>query len=175
MKKLISIFIISFLLYSCASWRKNLIACGGFDEAMQNAITDFAYTERGEECVYELFTIPSDNKFYPYDGEVYYRVYITTALNPVFCRSKEEILDVVGIKGEGVKFPTGYVERNGKLFLWYDSNIPVTEGLVEALLKYKHVDSISEPYFRYTDLDENGREYYFYKDDLLNYKKMKME
>ena len=26
-----------------------------------------------------------------------------------------------------------------------------------------------------TDLDENGREYYFYKDDLLNYKKMKME
>lgn len=98
MKKLISIFIISFLLYSCASWRKNLIACGGFDEAMQNAITDFAYTERGEECVYELFTIPSDNKFYPYDEEVYYRVYITTALNPVFWQQKKKSLMLLELK-----------------------------------------------------------------------------
>lgn len=75
-------------------------------------------------------------------------------------------------------FPTRYIEEKNKLFYWYDSTYTVTLDLISILAKYDHIDSmnvnemVATPEIRIDDA-KKGMDYYFCKNNLTKYKKVK--
>jgi len=79
----------------------------------------------------------------------------------------------VGSKG---KLPSRYIEKNGKLFYWWDKDYPLTEDMLAVLWKYDLLfDNTNEfltfPQFSTND-KQKGAHYYFCKNDLSIFKKV---
>lgn len=79
----------------------------------------------------------------------------------------------IGSKG---KFPSKYLEKDGKLFFWWDDDIPLTN---EALSVFKRYDLLQDddngrrtaPSF-IIDETKKGVHYYFCKNDISKYKRV---
>jgi hypothetical protein len=72
-------------------------------------------------------------------------------------------------------FPTGVMERNGKLFFWYDETQSVTDTIINTLYKYNFVDTMIVNMYipdRIINDAKKGADYYFCKDNLSKYKKV---
>lgn len=79
----------------------------------------------------------------------------------------------VGSKG---KLPSRYIEKDGKLFYWWDDDYPLTEEMLAILWKYNllYDDTkglIGFPQFTIDD-SQKGAHYYFCKNDLSKYKRV---
>jgi hypothetical protein len=138
-----------------------MIINGEQNEAIQNAILDFIYTEK---------------KILKYDK--------------VFSISTKEDKDNISVSILGIStpisliieedgsynyclFPTMLIETNGKLFLGYDETKNVTDTIINTLYRYNLIDTMSV----YTvtmiiDDTKKGVDYYFCKNNLSKYKKV---
>lgn len=70
------------------------------------------------------------------------------------------------------KLPSRYIIKDGKLFYWWDDNIPVTEEVIAVLRRYNLLQTYSIiPDFSIDD-SKKGADYYFCKNDLSKYKRV---
>ncbi len=63
--------------------------------------------------------------------------------------------------------PTAYMEKSGKLFLWNNENIPLTQDMIDVLIRYNRTITDYEPWELIID-DGKQVVYYFCKS---NYRK----
>ena len=171
-----------FLLSGCASFRDELSAAGGKEEAIKNAISDFSRTTRlyktdtffsvsFKEVFYEIEDQQIDKhnskgvegKRYPNISTV--RI---SGTRPVIVLGENAKIGSIG-----GAIPTRVLEKSGKLFYWDDDNYPLTD---EAIAIYKKYNVISKDPYDVFDMVINdakkGVHYYFCRDNLLNYKKV---
>lgn len=151
------------LFTNCSTWKQSMISKGNANDAINNAITDFIHTSK----LYKqdtVFNLKITNK----DSELI--VGIMGKINKLFIKSNNKI----GTNSDPT-FPTNFVIKNGKLFLWYDPNKTISRELRSVLIQYNHLDSVwmkeydIPPYV--VDDGKKGVLYYFCKTNLSIYKK----
>jgi hypothetical protein len=171
------------LFESCISLKKRLIKAGGQDEAIKNAILDFSNTCRlykkdsvfsisFYDTVHRMVLERDDNGNYSWiKGKTYKGIIAITIL-----RSYDKFFVTVdpqiGIIG---KLPSRFIEKDGKLFYWWDDNYPITEETVEVFRKHKLLCVDEEDKIRYlefTDYSNKGVDYYFCRNNLTKYKRV---
>lgn len=157
---------------------------GGKIEIIQNAILDFSNTCRlyekdsifsvsYEDSVYRMVLDKLNNRNYKWiRGEILeglVAVSIVADYNS-FLLTKEI---KVGSKG---KLPSRYIEKNGKLFYWWDNDYPLTKEALNVYHKYNLLqdDKGGEIKFPNFTIDDNQKaaHYYFCKENLIKYKKI---
>jgi len=183
MNRYISILLLTtfFLMESCGSFKKELFQTGGKEEAIKNAILDFSNTS----SLYKkdtVFSVSFQDPLYrmvleriddgnsewvegkPYKGVI--GISISADENKIFLPKDAK----VGSKG---KLPSRYVEKEGKLFYWWDDNYPLKEEALAIFHKYNILqpDKISALDFSINDA-QKGLHYFFCKNDLSAYKKV---
>lgn len=141
-----------------------MVANGNQNDAVQNAIHDFLNKSR----------ISKKSKVF--------NISITYINNNVLAISILESIDKLmpdpdnKIGTNYPNFPTRYIEQAGKLFYWHDSTNVITDELVSVLAKYNQIDStnVNGIVEIKGTLDETlkGVDYYFCKNNLLEYKKV---
>ncbi|MGV8947175.1 MAG: hypothetical protein ACOH1N_12150 [Lutibacter sp.] len=186
--KLNNLFLLSLLLLfgSCSAFKKELAQTGGQKEAIQNAILDFSNTSglyKKDTVFFVSFHDPlykmvleetneGNGKWVegkPYQGIV--------AVNIGANYNKMLLTDSVKVGKKGVKIPTRYIEKDSKLFYWWDDNYPLTQEALDTFGKYNllaenNLDGVIEFYdFKINDA-QKGVDYYFCKNDLTQYKKI---
>lgn len=161
------IFLIAVMLFfqNCGSFKKEIIDTGYKNEAINNAILDFSNTSK---------TYKKSN------------VFSVDAMELV----ENDKLLVVRIGENGSKFllnlntkvgdkgilPSKYVEKNGKLFFWWDNDYPLTEEMLAVLNKYNLLQDnrdgwLKSPDFKVDD-SQKAAHYYFCRNHLSIYKKI---
>lgn len=178
--------VVVFLSFSCSSFKGELIKYGSKQEAVKNAILDFSNTTtlykkdsvfsiRVYDPLYKMVLINTDNgngkwiESEPYENII--------AISIVSNYNKMLLTDDNRVGEKGGKLPTRYVERDGKLFYWWDDNYPLTDEILSVLKKHdllaeNNLDGIIGYYdFETSDL-EKGVDYYFCKNNLTNYEKV---
>lgn len=183
--KYLSLLTLLVLLGSCGAFKKELAQTGGQNEAIQNAILDFSNTS-GLYKKDTVFSVSFQNPLYrmvleetedgngrwvegqPYDGIV--AVSIGADYNKML------LTDSTKVGNKDVKLPTRYIEKDGKLFYWWDDDYPLTQKTLDILDKYDlllndDMDGVVEFYNFTTNDDRKGVHYYFCKNDLTKYKK----
>lgn len=153
-----------FLFSSCSTWKEVLVAEGNQNDAIQNAIYDFLHSGKlsKKDSVFSVYTTNINDEILG--------VSISGDINTLLVVTEDSV--EYSYRG----FPTKYFEQQGKLFYWDDSTINVTDDLVNALTRYNRVDTmIVNTYIpeRIIDHSKEGMHYYFCKDNLLKYKKVK--
>jgi hypothetical protein len=169
------------LLASCGSFKKELFQTGGKEEAVKNAILDFSNTS----SLYKkdtVFSVSFQDPLYrmvlekvddgnskwiedkAYEGII--GVNVSADNNKIFFPEDAKI----GSKG---KLPSRYIEKDGKLFYWWDDNYPLKKETLTILNKYNILepDKISALDFSINDA-QKGVHYFFCKDELSVYKKI---
>ncbi|MDR0231502.1 MAG: hypothetical protein LBI82_05220 [Dysgonamonadaceae bacterium] len=80
---------------------------------------------------------------------------------------------IVGSKG---KLPSRYIEKDGKLFYWWDNDYPLTEEMLAILWKYDLLfdDTKGLVGFPQFSIDEKlkGVHYYFCRNNLSKFKRV---
>ena len=158
-------YLIFFLIMfsGCASWKEQLITKGNHNELIQNAVTDFIHTSNlyKKDNVFEV-KVDSIN-------EELLGVRIGAEINPLLVSvDTNKVINESGL-------PTRYIEQEGKIFYWIDSNQELTKETIEVLLKYTEVDTaIANVYFPEFIIDDSKKatHYYFCKDNFKRYKKV---
>ena len=184
--------LVSVVLVSCASFKNNLIKTGGSirDVAIHNAILDFSNSCRlykkdsifSVRFVDSVFSLAFDYGEYRWSRDKFYDdlVFVTISAHRIgefcgeccdkFLYTKET---TVGSKG---KLPSRYVEKDGKLFYWWDNDYPLTEAMLAILWKYNLLCDDTEGLIGIPDftIDERqkGAHYYFCKNNLSKYKRI---
>ena len=167
-KNFILLFLITFTMISCSSWKSNLVSKGNQNDAIQNAIIDFINTS----SIYKNDSIFMVNKYLDNNNVLGLSI-IENRGHKVYIYME----DTIGKYSKGL--PTRYMMNNGKLFYWHDPEVKLSREIVDVLLKYNRIDSLMidsadfylmPPY----DIDESVKatDYYFCKDNLRNYKKV---
>jgi hypothetical protein len=157
-----------FLLGSCSSWKKLIVAKGDQNDAVQNAIYDFLHSEKISK---------KDSVFYVHIKNINDEVLgigILGSVNRLLPGPDNKI------GTNYANFPTKYIVQDGKLFYWYDSAYVITEDLITVLVKYDHIDTLNMKGFvgipetsALIDDSKKGIDYYFCKCNLLHYKKVR--
>jgi len=159
-------FTFIFTLGGCASMKGGMTDKGDLNTAVHNAINDFLNSVKKEK---------SDKIFY---------ISAKSVNQDLFGVSFEATNDkVVVITEDRVNFsyralPAGYVDRDGRLFYWYDSTKQITanEEMISTLKKYNILDTlivgavIPESTIAH---GKKGTDYFFCKKNLLKYKKIR--
>jgi hypothetical protein len=172
------IWIIILTLGSCASFKKELIQSGNSNEAIQNAILDFSKSKLYKkdsvfvvwfsDTVSRMVLNKVDDRNYKWiKGKIYdglLGVDISADYNRLLLTAKKSHL------------PSRFIEKNGKLFYWWDVSHPVSEDALAIFKKYNLLQDdeggkITIPDFGTNDA-KNGAHYYFCKNDLTKYKKI---
>ncbi|WP_123902715.1 hypothetical protein [Chryseobacterium elymi] len=156
-RKIYLYLLVLFLPLSCNGQTKGLISKGDYLVAIDNAVSDFSKTSS---------LLKKDTFF-----SVSYKV-------------KTNIIEV-NIIGNSNKFyidndkplnrlPTNYIESNGKIFYWFDDNQNNSNpNIINKLKEYKLIEYNAETIEYSRDDKKKGVSYYFCKNDLTNYKKVK--
>lgn len=80
---------------------------------------------------------------------------------------------VLGSKG---RLPSRYIEKNGKLFFWWDDDYSLTENTLAVFNKYNLLQGDKNGTIKVPDsiIDdaEKAAHYYFCKEDLSKYKRV---
>jgi hypothetical protein len=167
MKKLTYLSLTFILIQGCSTWKNAMIANGNYNDAIQNAVVDFLHSGslRKQDSVFSV-----DVKRF---GDTLLGVSIIGSEAKLCPNEKDKI-------GSNLTtFPNCFLDRNGKLFFWYDPAGKITVEFVKALSKYKQVDSTNvNGFVRYPDYGPNddakqSMHYYFCKCDLRRYKKIR--
>jgi hypothetical protein len=153
------------LFVGCASFKTGLIQTGGADEMIQNAILDFSNATR----LYKKDTVFSVSVLEIVDKDP---IVVRIGSNTMNLLLTEETK--VGSKGG--KLPSRFIEKDGKLFFWWDDDYPLTE---EALAVYEKYDLLQDdeggvitvPEFTINDA-QKAAHYYFCKNDPSKYKRV---
>jgi hypothetical protein len=153
------VFIILLLLQGCATWKTSLSPQGDYDSAIKNAISDFSNTT-------SLFR--EDRTF---------SVGIKNLNNGIIGISILGNVNkfIITEDGKSSRLPTKYLEYKGKLFYWYDESYPLNKDIIDKLDKCNLIDSVKSIAFAklINDDAKKGMDYYFCKNNLLKYKKIK--
>jgi len=151
------------LLDSCVSYKANLIQIGDKNDAIMNAIIDFSNTS----SLYKrstVFLVNTTNL-----NEDLFAISIGSNNIKILLTADTKI----GSKG---RVPSRYFEKEGKLFIWSDENYPLKKDALAVFLKFKLIQSNEGGLIIFPDhvLDDSqkGVDYYFCKNNLLNYKKV---
>lgn len=151
------------LVWGCATFKKELIKSGGRNEVIQNAILDFSRTTR----LYE-----GDTVFSIRTGEDKEILIVRIGKNT----TKLLLTAATRAGGKNNVLPTRFKEKDGKLFIWWDDNYPLTEEAIAVFHKYDLFQDdeggvITVPDFAIDDARKSAH-YYFCKSDLSKYKKV---
>jgi hypothetical protein len=172
--------LISITLMSCGSYRNQLLSSGDQNQAILNAIIDFSNTNVSYKK-YSVFHVTfydtlyrkilekeSERNFSWVNGKPYKNIIAIT----ISGSDNKHIYQLTEKNGIGTKgfLPPKYTEKDGKLFIWYDDNIPMDEKTLSVLKKYELV-STDEPGMIRTDERKKGAHYYFCRKNLKKYKK----
>lgn len=169
------------LLENCRTFKNELILNGDHNNAIQNAILDFSSTSRLYKKA-AVFSVSFHDTLYrmileetndgnhrwvegkPYKGIV--AISISVEYNKLFLAADAK----VGSKG---KLPSRYIEKEGKLFYWWDDDYPLKKEALTIYHKYNLLQGnvISALDFSINDA-QKGVDYYFCKNDLSKYKKV---
>jgi len=186
--KLNNLFLLSLILLlgSCGTFKKELAQKGGQKEVAQNAILDFSNTSGlykkdsvfsvwVHEPLYKMLLEETNDgngrwiEGKPYQGMI--AVSVGANYNKIL------LTDSTKVGYKGVKIPTRYVEKDNKLFYWWDEDYPLTQETLTVFKKYNllvenDLDGVIEYYDFKIDDAQKGVHYYFCKNDLTNYKKV---
>lgn len=151
------------LVLSCASFKNELVKSGDRNEVIQNAILDFSKTTK----LYKRDTVFSVSA-----GEDKDLLIVRVGKNST------KLLLTADTKA-GVKnklLPSRFIEKEGKLFFWWDDDYPLTEEAIAVFHKYNLFQNdqggvITVPDFT-TDDTQKAAHYYFCRNDLTRYKKV---
>jgi hypothetical protein len=160
--KLILILIV-FLVGSCANWKGLLASKGNNDDAIQNAICDFLNSSplSKDDTTFSI-SLKEINK------EVLgISIYGSTYLKRLVVKDGNTI--------NYSSLPTRYIEKQGKLFYWYDSTRTVTPEVINIFKKYNHIDTAILNVYIPTHINHSKKaeHYYFCRNNLLRYKKIR--
>ncbi len=163
-RKWIILILTLWLFESCVSFRDRLIKTGSQDEALQNAILDFSNSCRLYKKDKVFVVQVSKNEYDKF-------ICILIGVNNMKLLLTEQA--IVGSKG---KLPSRYIEKEGKLFYWWDNDYPLTEEALAIFHKYHILQdnkdgAIVLPEF---EIDESQKDahYYFCKNNLTKYKRV---
>jgi hypothetical protein len=168
MKKLIqfiTIIVVLILSDGCVSVKKGLVQKGGIDNAIQNAILDFSNTaklyKKNNVFSVSVLEVANEDLMVVRIGKNSMKLLLTA-------KAKVGSLDS--------KLPTRFIEKEGKLFFWWDNEYPLTKEALDVYEKYNLLQDdeggvITVPEFTVNDA-QKAAHYYFCKDDLTKYKKV---
>ncbi len=167
MKYNISIILLIILsLTSCSSWKDNLVASGDETSAISNAIIDFLNSSRKRDKD-SIYAVGVENVS---DDIIAITIFGTN--------NKITPLPETKIGNTTNTVPTQFLEKNGKLFYWYDDKKILKKDIIDIFSKYKIIDSMNVigivgiPEYTRDEL-KKGVDYYFCKKNLKKYKKVK--
>lgn len=166
MNKIIFILVAaSVIVVSCGAQKNLLKQSGSENDPILNAISDFSKTTKlyKKDSVFSVEMLGlSNNKdvIAVRIGKNGRKILLTKDAN-------------IGTKG---KVPSRYIEKDGKLFFWWDDEYPLTENALAVFNRYNLLQddnngTIKIPDF-VTDDAQKAAHYYFCKGDLLKYKKV---
>lgn len=169
MKTVYVIFAFIFLFGSCSSWKDALVAEGDQNTAMKNAVQIFLHSnQKGYK---------KDSVFFLYAEDINKEI-TGVALSRTY--DKVVVITKNCVEYSYRAFPTGYIEQQNKLFYWYDSTkvALVTDKLMATLSKYQLLDTLVLGSYRPEHTIEHGKKgryYYFCKNNLRRYKKIRTQ
>ncbi|WP_452597549.1 hypothetical protein [Pontimicrobium sp. MEBiC01747] len=171
MKIIFKSCLIFIFFFSCSSWKEQLNLKGEKEEARINAIIDFVNTSSSKHKVFIISEFDNSDSVYFFD----------------FFRERKitpTLQDTIGSVPSSY-FPTKFIEKNNKLFLWGYSkkgNV-ITKEIVHKMQKYNIIDSLyykikrgeipkgTEPILL-NDSNEKATSYFICKNDILKYQKI---
>jgi len=173
MKKILIVMMINASLFLCCSANKELLHLTENQNGLINfAIKDFLRTEKKLSLQDSAFSIRI-KEF----GDSVLGIGIWGVSD--FKKLAPNQNNKIGTNYKG--FPTNYVETNDKLFYWFDSTQTISKGLIQALSKYRRIDSLnvngftgipdSRPHADRGYLEEEA-DYYFCKCKVFKFKKI---
>ena len=155
--------LVSFI--GCASFKTGLKQTGGTDEMIQNAILDFSSTTK----LYKKGTVFSVS------------VHEIGDKDPLVVRIGENGMNLLLTKEAKIgskesKLPTRFIEKEGKLFFWWDDSYPLTKEALAIYERYELLQDdeggiITVPDFT-TDDAQKAAHYYFCEKDIAQYKRV---
>ncbi|MBO6879594.1 hypothetical protein [Winogradskyella sp.] len=178
--KYILTLLISFLIFNCSSYKKNLIASGSENQAIRNIIIDFTNTSRlyKKYNVFEVKLIDTlynkvlekiDEQNYRWVDDQPNEGIIAVDISPITNEFTYLLSDSLGINNSYL--PSKYIEQDGKLFFWNDKTIETSNKTVEVLKKY---NLIGENYLNSTfvvDESQKGVHYFVCRNNFTKFKK----
>lgn len=134
---------------------------GNLNEAILNSIQDFTKTHESVIKKYDKFYIGYEIH------DDYYQIMILG--------SERKYLFNPNKNPDENKFPSGFLEENNKLFIWYDEDKKIDENTIQTYLRFDLlVDNQNETIFFLDDIMDDGIKatvYYICINDLTNFKK----
>lgn len=150
---------------SCSSWKNALVTEGKTDDAVKNAVIDFLNSDRlsKKDTVFSIEVKEIDKNVLGISILGYPDRLLPSSRNRIGTNFPN--------------FPTRYIEKNGKLFYWYDSQKTIDVDLISVLNKYHRIDSLNVNGLvgipaRLTGDSKKAAHYYFCISNLRNYKKI---
>lgn len=153
------------ILESCSSWKNALIQHGNYNEAINNAITDFVYKNRNEkqDSVFSIHFMDI--------GDSLWGISISNEVNKIAVITKDEM------HYSYKAFPTRYIKKDKRLFYWKDTTQNVTPNeLLNKLYAMNRVDTVVVNKLfpeRIRDEAQKAIDYYFCKCNLSRYNVIK--
>lgn len=165
MKYLKSCLLVFIVLFGCAHHQKAVSKQPGVNQEIEYAILDFSNKSR-------LFK--KDSVF----SVSIYEVSDKSLLVVRIGRNNTKLL-ISSAAGNGhkwAKIPTRFLEKEEKLFFWYDDHYPLTEEATNVFTKYNLLQDdesglITVPDFT-TGESQQAAHYYFCKNDLSKFKRV---
>lgn len=167
MKKVISIFIIIPVIFlSCSSLKKGLELNNDENEPIEVAIQDFTKSSKlfKKDSVFSVELLGLIN-----NKEV---IVVRIGRNVTkLLLTKDATVGSLG------KLPSRFIEKDGKLFFWWDDEYALTENTLTVLKKYHLLQddqngSIKVPDNIIFNDSQKAVHYYFCKGDYTNFKKV---
>ena len=190
------------LVFSCTSLKKSMITTSEnlHETAIHNAILDFStncnlfkkasiFSVNFNDSVFNVAILEQvggrnykDGRTHEWKrGSLYEGIASVSILAYRICEFCGDCCDkflyttktTVGSKG---KLPSRYIEKDGKLFFWWDNDYPLTEEMLAILWKYNLLCDDTEGFIGFpdhtTDDSQKSADYYFCKSDLSKYKRV---
>lgn len=168
-------FSYGFIEYDRNGFKENLIhtAINHFSLSYplyeKNSVFEVSYTDTVFSRTYKM----ENNKIKWINGKPYEEIVAVS----IFRKLGSLYVTNDDIKSRSKKIPSRYLEKNGKLFYWHDSNIPATEeslallkkfGLIKEPQKSEDFDEVRTIIFD----DEKGVIYFFCRENPLIFESM---
>lgn len=169
---------------SCRAYKEEMIQTGGKKEAIKNAILDFSNSSRLYKTD-SVFSVSFQNPLHRMileetddgnsrwvEGEPYKGI---VAVSIIASYNKMLLTDSTQVGSIG-KLPSRYIEKEGKLFYWWDDNYPLEKEALAVFDKYGLLQDDEGGWVKFPDFSTNdakkGVHYYFCENDLTRYKKV---
>ena len=178
--KTLFLALILFTLLKCDSYKNQILSDGGNNQAILNAIIDFSKTNNSYKkhsvfhvSIYDalfrkISRKVSEGNYESINGKSYENIIAVSILG----NDNKHIYylaDNTNINSKGY-FPSRYIEKDGKLFIWYDDEKVMDEKTIAIFRKYELIGKKELPMIKIDDL-KKGVDYYFCRNNLKNYKK----